>query len=170
LDNHHYQITPHAEECLLAAGEKRSYTSRRGNTLAELQQFMDEKKGWFFGHLGYDLKNETEALYSALPDPIGFPDVFFFEPEFIIRLTQNEMTIEGNNAADVYDEILSAATENENEAGSKVSIQQRFTKNEYLAVVEKLKKHIHRGDCYEINFCQEFFIEQVNINPVAVYK
>jgi para-aminobenzoate synthetase component 1 len=33
----------------------------------------------------------------------------------------------------------------------------RFTREEYLDTVRHLQQHILRGDCYEINFCQEFF-------------
>ena len=32
-----------------------------------------------------------------------------------------------------------------------------------------MKIHILRGDCYEINFCQEFYAEGVSINPVSIY-
>jgi para-aminobenzoate synthetase component 1 len=33
-----------------------------------------------------------------------------------------------------------------------------------------LQKHILRGDCYEINFCQEFYAENTIIQPLEVYK
>jgi para-aminobenzoate synthetase component 1 len=36
-------------------------------------------------------------------------------------------------------------------------------------VIQQLKQHILRGDCYEINFCQEFFAEGVVIDPVRLY-
>ena len=35
-----------------------------GDALDQLQDFMNKKTGWLFGHLGYDLKNEIEKLSS----------------------------------------------------------------------------------------------------------
>jgi para-aminobenzoate synthetase component 1 len=43
------------------------------------------------------------------------------------------------------------------------------SKDEYLQIVQQLKEHIRRGDCYEINFCQEFWAEGVEVDPVALY-
>lgn len=169
LDNHQYQLEPHSEECLLAAGIKRQFTANAGGALSGLQQFIDEKRCWLFGHLGYDLKNETEQLSSANPDPIGFPDTFFFEPECIIRLNRDEIIIEAENATERWKEIEQAASI-ERKTSPKASIQQRFTRDEYLTVIGQLKRHILRGDCYEINFCQEFYIEEAVIDPLFVYR
>lgn len=43
------------------------------------------------------------------------------------------------------------------------------TKAEYLKRVASLKKHIQRGDIYEINFCMEFVAENVSIDPFSVF-
>lgn len=169
LDNHRYQIGPHSEECLLAAGIQRGFYHTEKNQLSRLQQFIDEKPGWFFGHLGYDLKNETESLCSGKPDHIGFPDIFFFEPDYLIRLTPSEMSIEGEDPRTVFTQISESASDTPKKA-SKIAIQQRFTKEEYVLMIERLKAHILRGDCYEINFCQEFFAEKAIIDPLAVYR
>ncbi len=169
LDNHQYQVPPHSEECLLAAGIRRSITISRGAALGPLQSFIDEKKGWVFGHLGYDLKNEMEDLHSANPDETGFPDLFFFEPEILIRLSTTGIQIEADDPARIFAEI-SAAVPGKPAVQQPVSIRQRFTRQEYLEVLEKLKQHILRGDCYEINFCQEFYARNAFIDPVSVYK
>jgi len=169
LDNHGYQVNPHAEECLLGAGVKKTYHSNNGKALTGLQEFMTGEKKWLFGHLGYDLKNETQPLYSAKTDPVGFPDIFFFEPEFVIRINQAEISVEGENATAVYRAIMdNAATPGRQ--GQGILIRQRLTKEEYIAVIKQLKRHILRGDCYEINFCQEFFAEQAVIDPLTVFR
>jgi para-aminobenzoate synthetase component 1 len=49
-------------------------------------------------------------------------------------------------------------------------ITPRITKEIYLKTIEQLKKHILRGDCYEINFCQEFYATNVTINPLETYQ
>ena len=49
-------------------------------------------------------------------------------------------------------------------------VEHRIAKKDYLTIIEKLRQHILRGDCYEINFCQEFYAEGAKIDPVEVYK
>ena len=45
----------------------------------------------------------------------------------------------------------------------------RVLKEEYIRTVNKLKQHIQRGDVYEINYCMEFFSEEIGIDPVGVF-
>jgi para-aminobenzoate synthetase component 1 len=40
----------------------------------------------------------------------------------------------------------------------------RITKEQYIQQVTELKEHIQQGNIYEINFCQEFYAENVDIN------
>ena len=169
LDNHQYQIEPHSMECLLAAGVKRQLKVNAGNALEQLQHFLDDKKSWLFGHLAYDLKNEIENLSSSHPDNINFPDLFFFEPEIIIRLTENEMIVEGDNPALVFAAVCGTLPITGTIINS-VKIQNRLSQQDYIGVINDLKQHILRGDCYEINFCQEFFATNAVINPMSVYK
>jgi para-aminobenzoate synthetase component I len=169
LDNHSYQIEPHSEECLLAAGSRRSISCHSGNALEQLQQLINEKPSWLFGHLGYDIKNEVENLSSSHPDGIGFPDLFFFEPEIIIRLNATEMIIEAENVSSIFSAINNTEILH-SPSSKKLEIKNRIEKEEYCSIINKLKKHILRGDCYEINFCQEFYTEHAEINPLEVYK
>jgi para-aminobenzoate synthetase component 1 len=48
-------------------------------------------------------------------------------------------------------------------------INNRISREEYIRIIKQLQQHILRGDCYEINFCQEFFAEHVDIDPLQVY-
>lgn len=168
LDNHQYQINPHTVECLIAAGEKRRLQVNAGTALLQLQEFIDVKQSWLFGHLGYDLKNEIEKLTTAKKSGIQFPDLFFYEPEIIIRLAENEIMIEAVNANSVFEEIINSSPSPSLQTTTPV-IKNRISKEEYIEVVKKIKEHILRGDCYEINFCQEFFAEQTLIDPIEVY-
>ena len=38
-----------------------------------------------------------------------------------------------------------------------------------METVEKIKEHIRYGDIYEINYCQEFFAEDVVLDPLELY-
>jgi para-aminobenzoate synthetase component 1 len=176
LDNHQYQTEPHAVECLLAAGAKRELKADAGNALEQLQRFIsrsdrDGQTGsWLFGHLGYDLKNEIEKLSSSNPDRIQFPGLFFFEPEVVIRFNEKEMIIEAEDAEKAFIEIDSVSASPALSTAGRVIIQNRLSKKEYTDIIAQLKQHILRGDCYEINFCQEFFARNAEIDPVLVYK
>jgi para-aminobenzoate synthetase component 1 len=172
LDNHQYFIEPHTVECLLAAGMIDSVKANTGHGLEQLQAFISKEKKWLFGHLGYDLKNEIEKLHSFHTDDINFPDLFFFQPEVVIRLNEKEITIEceEGDAEKIYHEIIGEEDPKQNFNPARILVKNRIDKNEYISIVQKLRQHILRGDCYEINFCQEFFAEQVVIEPLAVYK
>jgi len=170
LDNHRYQTNYHSVECLLAVGCRKRFISKAGNSLNDFQNFIDERSGWLFGHLGYDLKNEIETLTSSHKNRVGFPDIFFFEPAIIVRLSEKEIEIEcDDDAGKIFDEIMRCdeATVLQNDP---VNIQYRVSKNKYIETIEQLKKHILRGDCYEINYCMEFFAENAVVDPLVVYQ
>ncbi|HEX6848228.1 MAG TPA: anthranilate synthase component I family protein [Chitinophagaceae bacterium] len=172
LDNHRYQTNYHSVECLLAIGNKGSFVANAGTALDGLQRFLNEKPRWLFGHLGYDLKNEIELLTSSHENRIGFPDILFFEPEIIIRLSENKMEIkvEDEAAADkIFSDIMNAAS-GIRDKGAALQIQQKVSKEKYIETIEQLKKHILRGDCYEVNYCMEFFAEAAVVDPLAVYQ
>jgi para-aminobenzoate synthetase component 1 len=171
LDNHQYDSPLQTLECLLAAGAKREIKAQAGNALDQLDKFLAEKKSWVFGHLGYDLKNETGNFISSHPDGVGFPDLFFFEPEILIRFNKKEILIEADEPQHIYQSILSAPLSFQvTDTPSPVEIRNRISKSEYLSIIQSLREHILRGDCYEINFCQEFFAIKAERNPVIMYE
>ena len=109
LDNHQYAIQPHTQECILGAGIKRKVHVQGDDALDRLQHFIDEKRAYLFGHLCYDLITEPGQTSSTHPDLIRFPDLFFFEPEIIIRLNEKEIVIEAEDPEEVFVAINSAS-------------------------------------------------------------
>jgi para-aminobenzoate synthetase component 1 len=169
LDNHSYADELGSVECLAAVGVRREIQANAGSALEDLQTFIGDGGNWLFGHLGYDLKNEVEGLSSNLFDGIQFPDLYFFEPEIVVKLSGNQLEIHADDPELVYAAIEKCSAEFPLSQKEKYSLQSRFTKEEYCSQLEKLREHIKRGDCYEINFCQEFFSENTTINPLLVY-
>ncbi|MFM6925089.1 MAG: anthranilate synthase component I family protein [Ferruginibacter sp.] len=173
LDNQHYNFHEPRFECLLAAGVKTNIEMQAGKAFDALRNFYAaNRQEWLFGHLGYDLKNETEQLHSANADGVGFSDLHFFVPEIVIELNNTEVTIHDDTgqAQSVYDEILDCpATISENQ-GAAIVVKHKIEKEKYISIIEKLRQHILRGDCYEINFCQEFFANNATINPLYIYN
>ena len=171
LDNHRYQTNYHTVECLLAIGSKKAFIAKPGHALNDLQILLNEKPRWLFGHLGYDLKKETEGLVSTHPDKLGFPAIFFFEPTVVIRLSEKEMEIQcDENAEKIFESIMSVEPGKVSEQSRPVNIQQRVSKKDYIDTIEQLKKHILRGDCYEINYCMEFFAQNAIADPLSIYQ
>ncbi len=171
LDNHQYQIKPNSLECLLAAGIKRNISLQAGSSLDQLQIFIDNKNSWLFGHLGYDLKNEIEQQSSKKENGLKFPDLFFFEPEVLIKLSGNSICIEANDPLQIFNEIAEIQIEPTTSSSAiKNSIQSRLSKSAYTTAINELKKHILRGDCYEINYCQEFYSVNASIDPIYIYN
>jgi para-aminobenzoate synthetase component 1 len=52
----------------------------------------------------------------------------------------------------------------------KIEIKSRISKKDYLQKVDKIQEHIHKGDIYEANFCQEFYAENTRISPLHIYE
>ena len=128
-----------------------------GNAFYQLQQFQQKHNGWLFGHLGYDLKNETEDIFSAHPDHTCFPDLFFFVPETVLLLKENELHIAAvtpEKANEIFTLVNNNFFQQSSSQKTSINFQPRFSKQTYIETVEKLRSHILRGDCYEINFCQ----------------
>jgi para-aminobenzoate synthetase component 1 len=46
----------------------------------------------------------------------------------------------------------------------------RTGREKYIETVNKLLKHIQRGDIYEINYCIEFFAENCVVNPCRIFE
>jgi para-aminobenzoate synthetase component 1 len=171
LDNHAYRSPLTSVECVLAAGIRSLVEFHQDSSLEQLQQFISSKKSWLFGHLAYDLKNEIDHTVSLHDDHVEFPNLFFFEPEVLIRFNETELIIEssGKDEQQILDEILNARSSHQSLQQS-IRFSSRIPRQEYIAIVEELKEHILRGNCYEINFCQEFYAEDVFIDPLQVYK
>lgn len=172
LDNNGYEHELPAFECMLAAGCRRSLHLETGHAYEQLQNFYDEKPSWLFGHLGYGLKQETETLRAEKKEPIDFGTGFFFEPEILIRLKEKELFIDAGegNAAAILAEIEATPVETKTIAAPHLLIQKGMSRESYIEAIEGLLRHIKRGDCYEINFCQPFFAEQANIDPLTTYQ
>jgi para-aminobenzoate synthetase component I len=173
LDNNAYDFENPSFECMLAAGSRRVFDASRGDVFHRLKDFYDEKPGWLFGHFGYELKQETEKLDSRQNKTgVDFGPCFFFEPEYIVRLKGNQLTVTGNEKTQerVFREIEQQPASIVCTKEPVADIKSDLSKEQYIDTIRALQEHIHRGDCYEINFCQHFFAENSSIDPLHVFS
>lgn len=161
----------HTFECILAVNNIATVKANAGNAFQQLDLFLRQNKDWCFGHLGYDLKNELENLHSKNPDYIQFPDLFFFVPETVIILKEKELVIGvcGDNHLLIAEAIANKPVSIKRNTKSSVKVSSRFSKKEYIQTIAAIKEHILRGDCYEMNFCQEFYVDIIDIDPLDLY-
>ncbi len=172
LDNQQYHSGEHTYECLVAAGERTRLQAEAGNAFGELKKFSLLNDDWLFGHFSFDLKSETEGSRSRLTDYIRFPDLFFFVPEFIVIILPDEVQIGlyGNHHKEVMNDIESGTSVRQKNISGEPIIQSRVSKDQYMEIIHKIRGHILRGDCYELNFCQEFFVESADLDPLTLYR
>ncbi|WP_462219564.1 anthranilate synthase component I family protein [Ferruginibacter sp.] len=91
-------------------------------------------------------------------------------PEVVIKLSEKEVHIFCEvSAKEIFDAIQSESLNIPVNKQSDLDIKNRISKSAYIDTIQKLQQHILRGDCYEINFCQEFFAEDAVIDPLYVY-
>ena len=147
----------------------------------KLKEYQSITKDWIFGYLTYDLKNAVEDLNSENFDGLQFPELYFFQPKklFLFKGDTVEMHYL-NMVADEFEDDINAiynckpALLADNDEGrgkllNDIKIKLRIHKDKYLTKVNVMLDHIHRGDIYEANFCQEFYAENAHIHPLETY-
>lgn len=140
----------------------------------KLDSFISKNKGKFIvGSISYDIKNSIEQLESNNSDFIQFPDLFFWIPKYVVEFNnENFNFIQGEKNDESFDflnHILEEETDN-NFHQYPFDFKERISKNVYIQQVNSLKNHIQQGNIYEVNFCQEYYAENVELNfPLDAY-
>ena len=135
------------------------------NNVDELHK-MPKHSDWLFGHISYS----STSTVTVNSNPIGFEQIQFFVPKIILFLNATEITIHSYN---VTPQSIVTAINNTNIPNTtqpKVAVQPKVTKAQYIEHINALKQHILRGDCYEINYCQEFYSANAAINPIDIFS
>lgn len=164
-------------DAILAVGAEKKLECSGKQSFQKLKSFQQNTNDYIFGYLGYDLKNDTEKLQSNNFDGLNFSDLYFFQPKKLFLLKDNQLIISylksyvselENDLQHVLhfesDDLLK--TDNL----EKLKIQSRISETEYQNKLQIILDHIHRGDIYEVNLCQEFFAENARINPIKVFR
>lgn len=144
------------------------------NAFDKLKEYQQTTKDWIFGYLSYDLKNDVERLKSSNYDGLQFPDLYFFQPQKLVFLKDNiaefvYLRMVDDEIETDFEEIQNCKFKTEKSEG-RIEIQSRISKQEYLEKVGAMLEHIHRGDIYEANLCQEFFSENVDLDAFSIYQ
>ncbi|HLV14397.1 MAG TPA: aminodeoxychorismate synthase component I [Xanthomarina sp.] len=174
MDSNKYHQTYTSFDAVLAIDAMTSIQTDYHEAFLKLKEYQTITKDWLFGYLTYDLKNAVEDLKSKNIDELHFPELYFFQPKKLFLIKGETVELQYLNM--VSDEIVNDLKEIENQSilsklqsSSTLEIKPRIHKEAYLNKVNTMLEHIHRGDIYEANFCQEFYAELASIKPLDTY-
>lgn len=176
LDSNDYDDTYASYDAVLAVEALTIFQTDSFQAFEQLKEYQSTTKDWLFGYLSYDLKNDTEALKSNNFDGLQFPELFFFQPKKVFVLNGHNLETRYLNfvadelSQDLKDISTTAESKKTESIDNPIKIKLRIHKDEYFEKVQDMLAHIHRGDIYEANFCQEFYAEDSTINPIETYN
>ena len=144
-----------------------------------------------FGYLGYDMIRLVEHLPDVNPDPLGLPDAVLMRPSVVAVLdgVKGEVTVvapawvsSGLSARAAYAQAaervmdalrdLDRAPPAQRDFGDLAPVGtpvSNFTRDGYLAAVEKAKDYIRAGDIFQVVPSQRWTVDFA-LPPFALYR
>jgi anthranilate synthase component 1 len=144
-----------------------------------------------FGYLGYDMIRLVEDLPQVNPDPIGLPDAQLIRPSVVAVLdgVKGEVTVcapawvqPGLSARAAYAQAaervmdalrdLDRAPPAQRDLGETAPVGEavsNFTREGYMAAVEKAKAYIRAGDIFQVVPSQRW-AQRFTLPPFALYR
>jgi anthranilate synthase component 1 len=158
----------------------------------DLPDDLPQAAAGLFGYLGYDMIRLVEHLPNVNPDPLGLPDACMMRPSVVAVLdgVKGDVTIvapawvaDGQSAKAAYaqaaERVMDAMRDLERampqasrdlgaeaETGNTVS---NFTKEGYMAAVDKAKDYIRAGDIFQVVPAQRW-TQDFPQPPFALYR
>lgn len=174
LDSNNYASKYSSYDAILATDALTSLQTDFRGGFDKLKAYQTKINDWIFGYLTYDLKNDIEDLQSNNFDGLQFPDLYFFQPKKLFLFKGYNLEIQYLNSVEneIEDDLKAIQQINDStnqRSENDIKIKLRIHKDDYFEKLNAILERIHRGDIYEVNFCQEFYAEQITINPLSTY-
>ena len=169
LDKHfRYNYLIALESASLLNSKKLNYEQY----LESISEFTKDNNGnWIFASLSYDIKNGIEKLSSNNLEKTNFNDFELFIPKYVFSSKNGELifhyheSISEKDANDFLGNLYhSEINSNCDNTYNFNKFEHRINKQQYLNKIESAKASIKHGDIYEMNFCQEFYVEDASID------
>ena len=158
----------------------------------DLPEDLPQASAGLFGYLGYDMIRLVEHLPNINPDPLGLPDACMLRPSVVAVLdgVKGEVTVvspawvsDGQSARAAYaqaaERVMDAVRDLERampqaardlgEAHEVSPPVSNFTKEGYMAAVEKAKEYIKAGDIFQVVPAQRW-TQDFPQPPFALYR
>lgn len=173
LEGQQMGATHHQYDCIIGVGELSSLTFHDKVDFDDLNDYHQKTHDWLLTYISYDVKNSIENLKSQNSDNLKFPLLKFIQPKKLLCLKNNLLSFHYLND-DVHEIDKDFKNINktlvEEVSLSKVDFINRMSKKEYFKNASHLLNHIQRGDIYEVNFCQEFYANDISFDCLQAYK
>ena len=127
----------------------------------ELEKYKNENN-WFFGVVGYDLKNKFEELSSLNSEIIHTPELLFFVPKIIIGIDREENVtlIKGALPPNFWHE-------SEQKHPHRINPEEvPIIKEDYLKKINAIHELIREGEVYELNYCVPHKFTYEEFSPI----
>lgn len=158
---------------LLAIGEQARFVVSESVDFRKMQQFLDAHQGaYIFSCLSYDLKSETLNVDSNNEDYSKFPLAVFWVPEFVAEIKDDQISEIKLGTLDPHiqitiDRFFDAQKQ---PLDWNARLRARTSEADYIETVKRLLDEIQFGNIYEVNYCQEFYDDDCELeNPEAAY-
>lgn len=158
----------------------------------DLPDDLPQAAAGLFGYLGYDMVRHVEHLPDVNPDPLGLPDAIMMRPSVIAVLdgvkgevavvspawvsdVQTARAAYAQAAERVMDAVRDLERAMPGEARDLGDAREvappvsNFTKEGYMAAVEKAKDYIRAGDIFQVVPAQRWS-QEFPLPPFALYR
>ena len=158
----------------------------------DLPDDLPQASAGLFGYLGYDMIRLVEHLPDVNPDPLGLPDALMLRPSVVAVLdgVKGEVTVvspawvaDGQSAKAAYaqaaervmdavrdlERAMPAETRDLGDAREAAPPVSNFTKEGYMAAVEKAKDYIRAGDIFQVVPAQRW-TQDFPLPPFTLYR
>ncbi|WP_241502121.1 aminodeoxychorismate synthase component I [Hymenobacter glacialis] len=119
------------------------------------------------GFVTYDVKNDIEALSSQNFAGFGWPQLHFFTPTTWLYWRDEVVELHGETEG-VLAQIMAQPVGPSLRTVVPV-VRPRLPKEDYLRAVTAVRENILNGEVYELNLCQEFYAEAIDLDPTNVF-
>ena len=157
----------------------------------EMPEGLPSAAAGLFGYLGYDVIRLVEHLPNVNPDPIGVPDAVLMRPSLVavldgvkgdVILCSPAFQSSGLSARAAYAQAaervmdalrdLDRAPAQQRDLGEVAQVgemKSNFTREGYMAAVEKAKEYIRAGDIFQVVPAQRWSAD-FPLPPFALYR
>ncbi|OHB75256.1 MAG: aminodeoxychorismate synthase, component I [Planctomycetes bacterium RBG_16_59_8] len=174
-------LTSKGDRITVRRGSRRS--TIRGNPFDVLAEILknfrvpDPPRGISFptgcvGYFGYDLCHFIEKLPRKAKDDLPFPDLFlaFYDRVVCIDHVRKKVSLV---SVDFGEKRIVSSPRKEVRPSAQTAfetvIDSNFTKEEYMATVEKAKEQIAAGEIYQANLSQRFHVRS-SAHPFRIFR
>lgn len=174
LDSNSYLQTFGVYQWVMAVGSVAEVLVASHQLITNLDDFFATYRGyWTFGNICFGTIAEDGFLRPTSNDPTGFPSVRFFVPQVVLFCTiegEIQVVCYAGNAETYWNSVIDASPIVQLNAPQSIDMQPSTTPQLYKEIIKQLQHHIQKGDCYEINFCQEYTASNVRFQHIYYYS